>query len=153
MFNEFLSDNYLFFLTLFSFFLFFTIRQLLVKRKIFVFLYHIGLFSLLFIAYIGGAGIKNDGYDRLEEFILLEKNNELELARKNPENYDSMLQIDLQEFKNADEFRGYLKRKDTMVDKAGAISIGWLFALVSDISMALIQMLSYVYKIRNKRRL
>ena len=91
----------------------------------------------MFIVGVGGGGVQNDGYARMEEFILLEKNHQLEEAKKNPQNYDGMLQFDLQQFKNSDEFKSYLQANDAMVDKAEAISIGWLFALIAEISIAI----------------
>jgi hypothetical protein len=107
MFNVLLSLDKLFLLTLFSFFVILAIRYLFIKRNIFIFLYHISLFCILFFLSIIGGSVQNDDYRRLEQFILLEKNNELELAKKNPQNYDGMLQIDLQEFKNSNVFLAY----------------------------------------------
>ncbi|CAK6537885.1 MAG: hypothetical protein IRD7MM_05210 [Candidatus Midichloria mitochondrii] len=48
-----------------------------------------------------------------------------------------MLAIDIQDFRNSDEFRSNISQKDMImaVDKAEAISIGWLFVLLSDIAM------------------
>lgn len=137
MFNILSTIPDLFLLTLFSFLALFTVRQLLIKRKIFIFFYHICLFCILFIASIGGGGVQNDGYMRLEQFILLEKNNQLEEAKKNPQNYDSMLQIDFQGFQDSNEFRDYLKKYDAQVDKAEAIFIGWLFVFLAEIAMGL----------------
>ena len=144
VFNILLSMHELFFLTLFAFFVLFTFRHLLIKRKSFIFAYHAILFCILFIAAIGGGGVQNDGYARLEKFIELEKNNELDKAKQNRQNYDSMLAIDLQEFKNSDEFRAYLKRNENAVDKSEAISIGWLLVLISDIAMMCVYILRYI---------
>ncbi len=141
MFNVLQSIHQLFFLTLYSFFTIFTIRQLFIKRKILVFLYHLVLFGILFTASIGGGGVQNDGYDNLEKFLLLEKNNQLEQAKKNLQDYDSSLQSHLQEFQNSNEFRDYLKRNDAHVDQAEAISIGWFLVLLSEISIVLTQLL------------
>jgi hypothetical protein len=102
------------------------------------------LFCILFIAAVGGGSVQNDGYSRLEKFIELEKNYKLNDAKRNLQNYDSMLAIDLQEFKNSDEFRAYLKRNDNAVDKSEAISIGWLLVLISDIAMMCVYILRYV---------
>ncbi len=60
--------------------------------------------------------------------------------------YDSMLAIDLEEFKNADEFRAYLQRHDPAVDKAEAISIGWLFVLLADIAMMCVHFIRYGFR-------
>ncbi len=134
MFNVLLTIPHLFLLALGSFFLLLTIRRLLIKRPLFIFLYHLFLFIGLYIAAIGGGGVQNEGYRRLEEFIELEKNNELEKAKNNLHLYDRMLQIDLQEFKNSIEFREYLKQHDASVDRAEAITIGWIFVLLAELS-------------------
>ena len=153
MFNVLLSLGKLFLLTLFSFFVILTIRHLFIKRNIFIFLYHISLFCILFFLSIVGGSVQNDGYRRLEQFILLEKNNELELAKKNPQNYEVMLRIDLQEFKNSNEFRDYIKSSDISVDRAEAISIGWLFVFIAEIFMVFVQLVSYVRSIMKSKKL
>jgi hypothetical protein len=137
MFNAIISIQNLFIISLCSFFIFFTLRQL-IKRSLFIVLYHITLFCILFSLAIGGGGVQNDGYERLEKFILLEKNNQLEHAKNNPQNYDSMLQIDIKEFKNSANFRAYLQKHDLSVDKVEAIFIGGLFALLTEISLILV---------------
>ena len=147
MFNVLLQVHELFLLTLSSFFIILTIRYLFIKRSIFVFLYHISLFCVLFIGSIGGGGVQNDGYARLEEFSHLEETNKLELAKKYPQNYDSMLRIDLKAFQNSNEFRDYLKRNDIAVDNLEALSIGWLFAFLAEISMIFVQLINYVRRV------
>ncbi len=118
----------LFILSLISFFILFLIRQLFIERKIFIFFYHIGLFCALFFAVLGGGGVQNAGYERLEKFILLEKNNELEFASKNPHNYDPTLRIDLEQFKNSEEFRDYLKNMIKNLTEVRRYSLdGFLF--------------------------
>ena len=77
--------------------------------------------------------------------MLLEQTNQLEDAKNNPKNYDSMLQIDLKEFKNSDEFRYYLKEQDAYVDKLEGLSIGYLLALLTEISMAFLWCLNVIY--------
>lgn len=150
MFNIILTVNELFSLILFSFFTLFTFRRLFIKRVIFIILYHVFLFLVLFVAAIGGGSVQNERYARLEEFILLEKNHQLENARNNLQNYDEMLQIDLKLFKSSDELRDYIKGYDDVVDKAEAISIGWLFVLLAEISMMLASLISYIFrKIKN----
>ncbi|RZI45685.1 hypothetical protein [Candidatus Finniella inopinata] len=150
MFNVLSSVSQLFFLTLLSFFVLFTIRSLFVRGKIFVCCYHVILFLVLFVASVGGGGVQNAGYHRLEQFILLEKNHQLELAKKNPENYDSMLQIDLQQFKDSNEFKDYLKGYDASVDKAEAVTIGWLFVFLAEISMLCAQLMSRAYSVMRR---
>jgi len=150
MFNVLYSVYPLFLWVLSSFFVLLTIRYLFIKRTIIVLLYHISLFFILFIAVLGGGGVLNDDYDRLEKFILLEKNNELPLAKKNPHHYDPTLRIDLQEFKNSNEFRAYVKRHDICVDRAEAIFIGWMFVFLSEISMVFVRFIHYVCSLIKK---
>jgi len=140
-------------LTLFSFFLFFTIRQLLIKKKIFILIFYLCFSCILFIASVGGGGVQNDGYERLETFVSLEKNQQLEQAKKNPKNVDSMLQIDLEQFQNSDEFRTYLKEYDVTVDRAEAITIGFIFVLLAEMSLALVKLLHFsVAKIKRNEK-
>ena len=152
LFNMLLSSNELSLLMWLSFFVFFTIRQLCIRRRIFILAYHLCLFFILFIASVIGGSVQNDAFKRLDAFILLEKSNELALARNNLQNYDSMLQIDLEEFNNSEEFRDYLRRHDVGIDRAEAISIGWLFVLLSEISLIFVQMLCYIWN-RIKRKI
>ncbi len=153
MFNSILSMHQLFFLTLYAFFALFVLRHLFIKRKLSIFLYHIILCCILFIGTAGGGGVQNDGYARLEQFIELEKNHKLEHAKQHKKDYDSMLAIDLEEFKNADEFRAYLQRHDPAVDKAEAISIGWLFVLLADIAMMCVHFIRYGFRTIKNRSL
>lgn len=151
LFNSLFSMYQLFFLTLTAFFALFIFRHLCIKRKLSFFAYHIILFCILFVAAIGGGSVQNAGYDRLTKFIELEEGNKLEDAKQNLQNYDSMLAIDLQEFKNSNEFKDYLKRHDHDVDKAEAIFIGWLFVLISDIAMMCVFILQgMVSNIKNR---
>ena len=143
MFNVLLSLQALLLLSAFAFFTFFAIRRLLISRISLICLYHLCLFFILFIASIGGGGVQNDGYQRLEKFISLEKSNRLEDAKKNPSHYDSTLKIDLKAFNNSAEFRDHLKKYDTFLDRAEAIFIGWIFALLAEISMAFAECLRY----------
>lgn len=152
MFNALQSTNGLFLTTLFSFFILFTIRQLFIKRNIWIFLYHLSLFSALFIMALGGGGVQNDGYDRLEKFILLEKNGNLLSAKKSPQDYDPALRLDLQEFNDSQEFRDYLKKYDATVDQAEALFIGWVFAFLAEIALFGTKLLKYAFTVLKKRR-
>jgi hypothetical protein len=151
VFNVLLSVYKLFLLSLLSFFLIFIIRQLFIRRKILIFLYHQLFFLWVLVVSVGGGGVQNDGYERLKQFILLEQNNKLYEAKKNLQNYDSMLRIDLQEFKNSSEFLNYLKKHDAAVDKAEAVSIGWLFVVLSEIAMVCVEIMRCAYSITRKR--
>lgn len=145
MFNVLLSVHKLFLLSLFSFFILSLIRKIFIKKKMLIFLYHITLFSILFIASIGGGVVQNDEYERLKEFILLEKNNQLEYAKKNPHNYSQMLKIDLQVFKNSNEFEEYIKKQDKAIDIAESIFVGWMFTLLSEVSEIIVWALFYTW--------
>lgn len=162
MFNILLSAHELFLISLISFFIFLTIRQLFLEHSVLIFLYHIILCFPLFIVAVGGGGVLNDGYSRLNQFIQLEQNNELESARNKAAEddsmlqvdlksfNDSMLQIDLKSFKNSAEFREYLAERDLFVDKAEAMFIGWFLAFVVEISMLCVKLINYVLnRIRN----
>lgn len=146
MFNTIISISYLFALTLLSFIVFLILRFLFAKNKKLIFVYHMALFCILFTLAIGGGSVQNDGYYRLEKFIALENNGELTLAKKNPQNYDAMLQIDLQQFENSDEFKKYLKHHDANTDRAEAIFIGWLFAFIAEIAILIAQLINYIIK-------
>lgn len=151
MFSSLLSMHPLPLITLYSFFALFTFRHLLTKRKSSIFGYHIILFCTFFFTVVVGGSVQNDGYARLGKFIELEKNHKLNDAKQNPQNDDSMLAIDLHEFKNSDEFRAYLKKHDHDIDKSEAIFIGWLLVLLSDIAMMCVCILQYIAtKIRNR---
>ena len=144
MFNALLSISDLFILTLLFFTIFLVFKLLFIKNKKLIFAYHIILFSVLFILAIGGGSVQNDGYHRLDKFVELENNGELALAKNNPQDYDSMLQIDLKEFNNSNEFKNYLKKRDVDIDRAEAIFIAWLFVFLTEISMLIVQSINYI---------
>lgn len=53
---------------------------------------------------------------------------------KNPDQFDSMFQIDLMQFKDSVEFKKYLLDIDNSVDKSEAMMVGWIFAFLYEIS-------------------
>lgn len=138
MFNFFFSNPTLLVWLILSFLLILTLRKLLFPRTIFAVLYHFSLFVVLFILSIGGGGTQNDGYERLEKFISLESNNQLQNAKNNLKEYDGMFQIDLEQFKDSSEFKDYLQSNDSFVDKVETLLIAWLLALIADLTMAFI---------------
>lgn len=150
MFNFFFSSPNLFGWLILSFFLFLAFRKLLIQRTAFVVMYHFILFLVLFTLSVGGGGVQNDGYRRLEQFISLEINNQLQHAKDNPQEYDGMFQIDLQQFKNSVEFKEYLSSHDLSVDKAETLLIAWLLALIADISIAAINILQQRRSLKKK---
>ena len=144
LFNSFISMYQLFFLTLVAFFSLFMLRHLCIKRTVSIFFSHLICFCILFVATVGGESVQNDGYSRLEKFIELEKNHTLNDVKQNRKNNDSMLAIDLAQFKNSDEFKAYLKKNDHAIDQFEAIFIGWLFVLASDIAMGCLYIVRYL---------
>lgn len=135
-------DQNIYELTIYSFFVLFLIRHLIIKNILLIFFYHIALFCYFFIMTLGGGSVINDAHVRLKQFIDLEKNNKIEHAIQNPHNYDSMLVIDLNAYKSSDEFKSYIKRQERYVDENEAKSIGWFFVFLSDAAML------FVYFIR-----
>ncbi|EKD74143.1 MAG: hypothetical protein ACD_45C00059G0002 [uncultured bacterium] len=151
MFDLLLSIEKLFLFSLCAFFIILTVRRLFIRRKILIFLYHGCLFIVFFVLAMGGEGVQNADYDRLEKFIQLEKNNQLEQARNNPKNYDTALQIDFKNLKNSNEFRKHIQRYDSHVDKEEALFIGWLLAFIAEISGGFIMLFNVLLRrIKNK---
>lgn len=148
MFNLLLSIPQLSSLTLFSFFVLITIRLLFIKRISFIFLYHICLFCTLSVLSIGGGGVQNEGYRQLEEFILLEKNHQLEQVINNPQK----IYLDLERFKTSDELKAYLRKWDISVDRSEAVTIGWLFVLLTEVSMVLVKLINFISHILKHKK-
>ncbi|ARD86765.1 hypothetical protein A3306_06445 [Rickettsia bellii] len=100
-----------------------------------------------------GGSVENDAYKRYEEFVLLEQDKQLENAKKNPDQFDSMFQIDLRQFKDSTEFKKYLLDIDDSVDKSEAMMVGWIFAFLYEISKIFVFLLTSVLRkiIRIKR--
>jgi hypothetical protein len=142
----------LFFVTFSAFFVLFVLRHLFIKRKLSIFVYHFILCGILFIGAVGGGSVQNDGYARLEQFIELEKNHKLDHAKHHQKD-DSMLAIDLEEFKNSDEFKAHLKKHDHDVDIAEAIFIGWVFLILADIAMMCVHFIRYGGRVIKNRAL
>ncbi len=89
--------------------------------------------------------MQNDGYRQLEEFEKLEQANKLAHAKNNLHEYDSMLQSYLTEFENSKQFREYLQSHDPAVDKAEAVSVGFIFAILAEISTIIVWLLSLLF--------
>lgn len=141
MFNLLLSIESLFALSLCAFIIILTIRKLFIHKIKYRILYYGILFIILFIAAIGGGGVQNDGYKQLKEFEKLEQTNKLAYAKKNLHEYDSMLQSYLIEFESSKQFKEYLQSHDSAVDKAEAISVGFIFAIIAEISTVVVWLL------------
>lgn len=145
MFNALLSVGYWFCLTVIFFLIFTVFRHLFCKSKKLIFAYHTVLFILLFFFSVVGGSVQNDAYLRLEEFIALEESGSLEYAKQNPQNYSSMLQIDLREFANSTEFRNDIKQYDKSVDPAEALFISWLFVFLTDLSLIIVFLIRRIF--------
>lgn len=151
LFNALFSIVPMFLLSIVSFMVLFAVRQLCIRRLFFVLSYYVSLAGLLFIAALGGGGVQNDGYTRLEQFIELEKTGQLETAKNNLQQYDRMFCIDLEAFKSSAEFKEYLCKHDAFVDKAEAVSVGWLFAVGAEIALVFVSMLRWVWQRLRKK--
>ncbi|WP_341788169.1 hypothetical protein [Rickettsia endosymbiont of Lasioglossum villosulum] len=145
MFN-FLQSNYeLFLISIYTFLIILTIRHF-IKNKYLIVLCHLVTFLTFFVMSIGGGSVENDAYKRYEEFVLLEQNKQLENAKKNPDQFDPMFQIDLRQFKDPDEFKKYLLEIDDSVDKSEAMMLGWIFAFLYEISKICAFLLVLVFR-------
>ncbi|NBP00233.1 MAG: hypothetical protein EBU90_08925 [Proteobacteria bacterium] len=145
MFNTLLSIYPLCAITGAVFSLLFFIRNAFIKQKKYIFLLHTSLLVVLFIALVGGS-VQNDAYKRLEQFVQLEQDGQLKNAQKEPAQYDSMLQIDLTTFNNSDEFKKYLEDWDILIDKAEAITVAWIFLLLTELCFLLINLIELIFK-------
>lgn len=121
------------------------IRNLFIRGVFYALLYHGCLFCIIFIMSIGGGSVQNDARKRLELFMLLEKNNQLEQAKNNLGHYDTMFQIDLRSFKDVNAFRHHVESYDSSIDKTEAICIGWFFALLTEISKIFTVLLTWFF--------
>lgn len=131
---------------LLSCFVILIIRIFLIKRSISKFLYYICFLICVPIGLIGLGGLLNEYYERLDKFIFLEENNQLEHAKKNLQNYDVMFQCDLEQFKNSIEFSDYLKAFDRNLRILGCISLGWLCAVLCEIFVAFTRWFSTIFR-------
>lgn len=149
LFNSLISMYQLFFLILYAFFAILLFRHLCIKKKLSIFLYHVILFCILFILALGGAGVQNEEYDHLKEFVELEKNHKLDDIKRGVQS--SKIPPHLLEFKNSDEFRFYLKMHDNRLDRIEAILIAWILVLISDIVMICVYVIQYIAnKVKNR---
>jgi hypothetical protein len=122
------------------------IRIFFIKRPISKFLYYTCFLLCVPIGLSGLKGVLDEYYERLDKFIFLEKNNRLEHAKKNIQNYeDRMFRIDLEQFHNSIEFRNYVERLDRDLRIGGCISLGWLFVIVCEILLALIKLFVTIF--------
>lgn len=135
MFNFCYTSSELFLLCAASTFVALFLRKFLFKRFSYSCIYYcIIILPIVFWALAGGSVI-NDAYKRLYLFEQIEKEGRLEEARLNLKSYDSMLQIDIEHFSSAKEFRDYIHDSyEANVDEAEFISIGLLFAIISELS-------------------
>jgi hypothetical protein len=135
MFNFCYTYSELFLLCVASTFTALSLRKFLFKRFICSFLYYCIIILPVFFWAIAGGSVINEALKRLYLFKQIEKEGRLKEARLNPKSYDSMLKIDLEHFSSSEEFRNYIH--DSYVkgtDQAESVSIGLLFAVISELS-------------------
>ena len=152
MFNLSYTSPELFLLCLASTFIALSLRKFLFKGFICGCLYYcIIILPSVFWA-IAGGGVINDSYKRLYLFKQIEKEGLLEEARLNPSSYDTMLQIDLEQFSSSEEFKTYIHDSyEKNTDQAEFISIGLLFAVISELSTLCVHALKSLFLRKRKK--
>lgn len=138
-------------LSVLSFFVLFVLRRTIAKNIWIAIVSHSVFLLLTIVVSIGGGGAISDSYVRLDQFIELEKNQKLDEARKSLKKHDSMLEIDLQQFKNSSEFRAYIEETYNDVETLQSVSFGWFFVLISDIALACIFIVHHITHTVRKR--
>ena len=99
----------------------------------------------VFWSVVGGSVI-NDAYKQLYLFEQIEKEGKLAEAKLNPSIYDKMLQVDIKQFASTKEFKDDIyDRYEGNVDQAEAITIGLLFAIISELSTLFILSLKRLF--------
>ena len=97
-------------------FMILVLRMVLVKKVGYCCKWAMALYAFILfysmILVLGQGGVVCDAYERLDHFRTLEKNNNLQDARINPRKYstDTMIRIDLEQFKNSKEFEDYIEK-------------------------------------------
>lgn len=152
MFNLIYAFPELFLLCLASTFIVLSLRKIFFKGFIGSCLYYcIIILPVVFWGLAGGSVI-NDAYKRLDLFVQIEKEGLLEEARLNPSSYDTMLQIDLKQFSSGEEFKVYIHDSyEKGVDQAEFISIGLLFAVISELSTLCVHAFKSLFLRRRKK--
>lgn len=153
MLNIFFPKMGFFLISIITFFTFFIARLFLIRKPLLVFVYYTFIFCILCVAVIGSGGVQNDGYERLEQFIMLEKNNQLEQAKNNPALANGMLKIDLEQFKNSAEFRAYLETHGKAGDIVEVVLIGWFYALLAEFALILSRLRRWLLKMKKTKGL
>lgn len=127
-------DSVTFLVFLCSFFIVSFIRKWCFTKKKFLHIcyYYIILTALMFVVTIAGGRVINAAYLRLETYQSLEKANELEDAQQHPKASDSMLQIDLQQFADSEEFIDDIKEHEFMQRCTEAIFVGLIVAMLAE---------------------
>lgn len=135
-----MTDYILYFFSILSTIITFTINRVF-PTKILTCIYYFMLWLLLFIVGImGGRGVISDAYVRLEEFKELEKHGKLLEAKKNPDMFDGIFQMDLKEFENSDEFlQCIVNDYGRNLRVVWSVLIGVYIAIISEL-------LLYIYK-------
>lgn len=139
--NSYMPDARVFVWFLSSFALVFFVRRFFIRRTFLIVTYYTGLACVLFLAMVGAGGVLNDGYKRLDQFIALEQQGQLDYAKNNPSAYDRMFQIDLEQFSNAAAFSHYLQGHEAAADKLMLVVFGFLFAVLAELSLLFVRWL------------
>lgn len=145
MFNILISNSQLALISIASCMALLIFRLLLIHKVRWICIYHGVLFMILFTLSVGGGGVQNDGYQRLAQFEELERRKQLSYAKQHLDGYDSMMQIDLQEFNNSGEFKAYLEKYDASVDRDEAIFIGWLLSFCAELAMLIVVSVRFTF--------
>lgn len=116
-----------------------SLRRLVFTNSFFAVLYYIVLIIIIFLfGLVTLVTIQQDAYTRLGQFIALEENDQLIIAKTDPIPYDSMLQIDLETFENSDEFRKYIQENDIIIEKSLGMSVTLFTTILVDILISAI---------------
>lgn len=131
------------FAIIFSFFFFLTARQFFQQKKAVLLFYSLGLFVFLFISIVGNS-VLSDMKARLEQFIEIEEKQEIIYAKQNLKNYDSMLAIDLEQFKDSHEFKEYVNDHACFIDNVKSLFMGFFFICLFDFLRVLIWIVQFL---------
>lgn len=125
-----------------AFLIIFMFRYLCIKRKKFVFIFHVLWILFSIVAVVGGRSVQNLGYECLEKFKEFENNHTLEQARiSHPDEY---LRSYLIQFESADQFEEYLKSNALAWSFIVIIVFGWLLVLLCDTVMMCVLCIRYI---------
>jgi len=118
--------------------IFFAIILFVIGRFLTNKILHIGFYCLigcvLFVLMIAGGGVINDAYERLAKFKELENTNQLAIVKKNLSTADGMFKIDLEQFKNSDEFLQYIHGHEHAAIIIQHLLIGFFMVVIFELA-------------------